>query len=171
MLHTGDWKLDHTPYRRQPTVRGAAFRALGDEGVLALDLRFHQRRARRRAARARPTSPRRSRELIADAPHRVAVTTFASNVARIRSVAEAARACGREVVVVGRAMDRVVDVAQRMRLSRRPAGIPHARRLRLPAARQGRRPAHRLARASRAPRWRASRRTSTRTSRCRQATG
>ena len=39
-----------------------------------------------------------------EAPRRVAVTTFASNVARIRSVAEAARAAGRELVVVGRAM-------------------------------------------------------------------
>ena len=42
----------------------------------------------------------------------MAVTTFASNVARIRSVAEAARECGREVIVVGRAMDRVVEVAK-----------------------------------------------------------
>jgi ribonuclease J len=45
-------------------------------------------------------------------PPRVAVTTFASNVGRIRSVAEAALQCGREVVVVGRAMERVVDVAR-----------------------------------------------------------
>ncbi|MDB5512585.1 MAG: fold metallo-hydrolase, partial [Enterovirga sp.] len=51
------------------------------------------------------------KELIASAPHRVAVTTFASNVARMRAVAEAAESCGREVVVVGRAMDRVVGVA------------------------------------------------------------
>ena len=51
-------------------------------------------------------------KLIKDAPHRVAITTFASNVARIRSVADAAQECGREVVVVGRAMDRVVDVAR-----------------------------------------------------------
>jgi ribonuclease J len=40
------------------------------------------------------------------------VTTFASNVARLRAVADAARACGREVVVVGRAMERVVQVAR-----------------------------------------------------------
>ena len=53
-----------------------------------------------------------SQRLIADAPQRVAVTTFASNVARIRAVAEAAQRCGREVVVVGRAMDRVIDVAR-----------------------------------------------------------
>jgi ribonuclease J len=51
-------------------------------------------------------------DLIARAPHRVAVTTFASNVARLKAVADAARACGREVVLVGRAMDRVVDVAR-----------------------------------------------------------
>ena len=43
---------------------------------------------------------------------RVAVTTFASNVARLRAVADAAREAGREVVVVGRAMERVVQVAR-----------------------------------------------------------
>ena len=43
---------------------------------------------------------------------RVAVTTFASNVARIKAVADAAKAADREVVVVGRAMERVVQVAR-----------------------------------------------------------
>jgi ribonuclease J len=51
-------------------------------------------------------------ELIRTAPGRVGVTTFASNVGRIRSVAEAAAACGREVVLVGRAMERVAQVAR-----------------------------------------------------------
>jgi ribonuclease J len=50
--------------------------------------------------------------LIASAPGRVAVTTFASHVARIRAVADAARMAEREVVVVGRAMDRVAQVAR-----------------------------------------------------------
>ncbi len=40
------------------------------------------------------------------------MTTFASNVARLRAVADAAKAAGREVVVVGRAMERVVQVAR-----------------------------------------------------------
>ena len=40
------------------------------------------------------------------------MTTFASNVARLRAVADAARAADREVVVVGRAMERVVQVAR-----------------------------------------------------------
>jgi ribonuclease J len=50
--------------------------------------------------------------LVVSAPRRVAVTTFASNVARIRAVAEAARKSDREVVVVGRAMERVTAVAR-----------------------------------------------------------
>ncbi len=40
------------------------------------------------------------------------MTTFASNVARLRAVADAARAADREVVVVGRAMERVIQVAR-----------------------------------------------------------
>jgi ribonuclease J len=51
-------------------------------------------------------------ELIASAPARVAVTTFASHVARIRSIAEAAHRCGREVVMIGRAMERIAQVAR-----------------------------------------------------------
>ncbi|MCR3981970.1 hypothetical protein NUK43_20970, partial [Aeromonas veronii] len=49
--------------------------------------------------------------IVKEAPHRVAVTTFASNVARVKAVADAARAAGRELVVAGRALHRVIDVA------------------------------------------------------------
>jgi ribonuclease J len=51
-------------------------------------------------------------ELVKKARGRVAVTTFASNVARLRTVADAARAADREVVVVGRAMERIVQIAR-----------------------------------------------------------
>src|SRR4029078_6743702 len=50
--------------------------------------------------------------LIKQAPGRVAVTTFASNVARIRSVAPPARPAGRDVVGVGRPIYRVIEAAQ-----------------------------------------------------------
>ncbi len=50
--------------------------------------------------------------LIKGAPARVAVTTFASNIARIKAVADAARAADREVVIIGRAMERLVQVAR-----------------------------------------------------------
>src|SRR5690606_25465895 len=51
------------------------------------------------------------REVIENAPGRVAVTTFSSNVGRIRSIAEAARDAGRQVLVLGRSLQRVIDVA------------------------------------------------------------
>src|SRR5207302_9551686 len=51
-------------------------------------------------------------ELIRSARGRVGVTTFASNVARIRAVAEASATCDREVVLVGRAMERIAQVAR-----------------------------------------------------------
>ena len=110
VVHTGDWKIDPAPYLGGSTSE-AAFRALGDEGVLALVcdstnvLRDGESPSESEVAAT-------LKELIASSPHRVAVTTFASNVARMRAVAEAAQACGREVVVVGRAMDRVVSVAR-----------------------------------------------------------
>jgi ribonuclease J len=109
VVHTGDWKLDNTPYLGSLTSE-ETFRALGDEGVLAL-VCDSTNVVRDGVSPSEADVARRLAELIKDAPQRVAITTFASNVARIRSVAEAARECGREVVVVGRAMDRVVDVA------------------------------------------------------------
>jgi ribonuclease J len=51
------------------------------------------------------------RELIQNAKGRVAITTFSSNVGRIRSIAEAARDAGRQVLVVGRSMKRCISVA------------------------------------------------------------
>src|SRR6478609_1694740 len=110
VLHTGDWKLDPTPVLGPPTDE-AKLRALGDEGCLALigDSTNAVRDGRSPSER---DVARTMRELIGAAKGRVAVTTFASNVGRMRSVAEAAAAAGREVVVVGRAMDRISQVAR-----------------------------------------------------------
>ena len=110
VLHTGDWKLDATPILGDVTEE-SAFRALGDEGILALVCDSTNVVREGRSPSEAEVAATLSR-LIAEAPHRVAVTTFASNVARIRAVAEAAKACGREVIAVGRAMDRVIDVAR-----------------------------------------------------------
>ena len=109
VVHTGDWKLDNTPYLGSLTSE-ETFRGLGDEGVLAL-ICDSTNVVRDGTSPSEADVAKRLAELIKDAPHRVAITTFASNVARIRSVAEAARECGREVVMVGRAMDRVSNVA------------------------------------------------------------
>ena len=110
VLHTGDWKLDDTPFVGNTTSE-AVFTGLGDEGVLAL-VGDSTNVVREGRSPSESDVAKRLAEIVAGSPHRVAVTTFASNVARLRAVAEAARACGREVVVVGRAMDRVISVAR-----------------------------------------------------------
>jgi ribonuclease J len=110
VLHTGDWKLDPTPVIGPPTDE-AKLKALGAEGCLAM-IGDSTNAVRDGRSPSETDVARTLAELIADAPRRVAVTTFASNVARIRAVADAARAAGREVVVVGRAMDRVSQVAR-----------------------------------------------------------
>jgi ribonuclease J len=110
VLHTGDWKLDPTPVAGLPTD-AAKLRRLGEEGVLAV-LGDSTNAVREGRSPSEADVAKTLAELIAAAPARVAVTTFASNVARIRAVADGARAAGREVVVVGRAMERVVQVAR-----------------------------------------------------------
>jgi ribonuclease J len=110
VLHTGDWKLDPTPVLGDPTDE-AKLRALGQEGCLAL-IGDSTNAVRDGRSPSEAEVAQNIAELIREAPGRVAVTTFASNVGRLRAVAEAARAAGREVVVVGRAMERVVQVAR-----------------------------------------------------------
>jgi ribonuclease J len=110
VLHTGDWKIDPTPIVGPPTDE-AKLRAIGDEGVLAL-VGDSTNAVREGRSPSEADVAKCLAELIKQAPARVAVTTFASNVSRLRAVADAARACGREVVVVGRAMERIVQVAR-----------------------------------------------------------
>jgi ribonuclease J len=110
LLHTGDWKLDPTPVIGSPTDE-AKLKRLGDEGCIAL-MGDSTNAVREGRSPSEADVAKTLAELIKNAPGRVAVTTFASSVSRLRSVAEAARAADREVIVVGRAMERVVQVAR-----------------------------------------------------------
>jgi len=110
VLHTGDWKIDPTPIIGVPTDE-RRLRELGEEGVLAL-VGDSTNAVREGRSPSEIEVAATLAKLVQSARGRVAVTTFASNVARIRAVADAARAAGREVVIVGRAMERVVQVAR-----------------------------------------------------------
>ncbi len=110
VLHTGDWKLDEEPLIG-PRTDEAALRALGDEGVLAMVC--DSTNAMVDGQSGSEGDVRRSlAELIASVRGRIAVTCFASNVARVESVALAARAAGRSVAIVGRSL-RNLDAAAR----------------------------------------------------------
>src|SRR5262245_10127841 len=110
VLHTGDWKIDPTPLIGPPTD-AAKLRALGDEGCMAL-IGDSTNAVREGRSPSEADVAKSLAEIIKGARGRVAVTTFASNVGRIRAVAEAAMAAEREVVRVGRAMERITQVAR-----------------------------------------------------------
>jgi ribonuclease J len=110
VLHTGDWKIDPTPIIGPPTDE-RRLRELGDAGVLAL-VGDSTNAVRDGRSPSEAEVAKTITELVKSSRGRVAVTTFASNVARIKAVADAAKAADREVVVVGRAMERVVQVAR-----------------------------------------------------------
>jgi len=109
VVHTGDWKLDPAPVLG-PVTDGARFAAIGDEGVLALVC--DSTNAMRDGRSPSETEVGLSlTEIVKEATGRVAFTTFASNVGRIKSIALAAQAADRQVVVVGRALRRAIEVA------------------------------------------------------------
>jgi ribonuclease J len=110
VLHTGDWKIDPTPTLGSPTDE-KRLRELGEAGLLAL-IGDSTNAVRDGRSPSEAEVARTIVDLVKSAKGRVAVTTFASNVARIKAVADAAKAADREVVVVGRAMERVVQVAR-----------------------------------------------------------
>ena len=111
VLHTGDWKLDPHPMVGPPSDE-AALAALGEENVLAMicdstNALVEGHSGSEGDVRTALTA------LIKGIKHgRIAVTCFASNVARVESVAMAAHAAGRSVALVGRSL-RNLDQAAR----------------------------------------------------------
>ena len=109
VLHTGDWKLDPDPVTGDATDP-LPFRALGDDGVLALVC--DSTNVFRPGVSGSEGSVRESlQRIVGEATGRVAITTFSSNVARIKSVLSIAEACGRHIVLVGRSMWRTLHAA------------------------------------------------------------
>ena len=112
VLHTGDWKIDPTPGVGLP-IDLDRLAEIGREGVMAL-VCDSTNAVRDGISPSERDVAAELKKVIAGAKQRVAVTTFASNVARIRAVAEAAAANGRDVVIVGRSMHRVIAVASEL---------------------------------------------------------
>jgi ribonuclease J len=110
VAHTGDWKIDPNPMLGEATDT-AALEKLGNEGVLALVCD-----STNALVSGSSGSEQKVREtltqLIGTLKGRVAVTGFASNVARLDTVAQAAKAHGRRVALVGRSMQKMVSAAR-----------------------------------------------------------
>ena len=112
IVHTGDFKLDGSPVVGEP-FDPEQWHGIAHEGdgvkVLVCDSTnvFVEHPGRSEATLAGPLS-----ELIAAQEGMVVATTFASNVARLKTLAEAGRSAGRTVCLLGRAMKRMTSVAE-----------------------------------------------------------
>lgn len=109
IVHTGDWKIDSSPGIGLANDLDR-LTEIGKEGVRAL-VCDSTNSTREGFSPSEMDVAANLIEIFSQAKNRVAVTLFASNVARIRSVANAARKTNRDVVIVGRAMRRTIDVA------------------------------------------------------------
>jgi ribonuclease J len=110
VLHSADWKLDPAP-GAGPATDVAKLRRLGDEGVdvLVCDSTNVLSEGVTESEADVATTLRR---IIYEARGRVAVTSFASSVGRLLAVAHAADAAGRHLVMAGRSMHRIADLAR-----------------------------------------------------------
>jgi ribonuclease J len=110
VIHTGDFKFDRTPI----DGRGTDFellRRFGAQGVLAL-VSDSTRAETPGHTPSEAVVGETFRSVMAEAPGRVIVATFASNIARVQQVIDAAEMLGRRVAVVGRSMEQNAKIAQ-----------------------------------------------------------
>lgn len=111
VFHTGDWKLDEDPIVGEPTTE-EELTEIGDDGVLALVCDSTNVFNPAASGSEGAVYQGLMEEVKRHAGKRVLVTTFASNVARLHTLGEVAKATGRQLCVAGRSLDRIIDVAQ-----------------------------------------------------------
>ncbi|CUJ22234.1 ribonuclease J [Cognatishimia activa] len=109
VIHTGDFKLDETPIVGEP-FDPELWASVSKSGVKALvcdSTNVFSRHEGRSEASVGPEIEK----LVAAAPQMVVATTFASNVARVKTLAEAGERAGRSICLMGRAMRRMIEAA------------------------------------------------------------
>lgn len=110
VLHTGDWKLDPDPLVG-PKSDEDALRRLGDEGVMAM-IGDSTNALNDGTSGSEADVLDSLMRICADRTGRIAIASFASNVARIDTVARVAAAHDRHLVLVGRSLWRIVAAAK-----------------------------------------------------------
>ncbi|MCP4328793.1 MAG: ribonuclease J [Alphaproteobacteria bacterium] len=110
IFHTGDWKLDPDPLVG-PVTDEQYLRDLGEEGVLAL-IGDSTNALRAGTSGSEADVRRHLVDLVSEYDKRVVITCFASNVARVETIAKVAEATGRHAALAGRSMWRIHDAAR-----------------------------------------------------------
>ena len=121
IVHTGDFKVDATPVSGT-MLDVARFAELGKKGVLAL-LSDSTNVERPGYSSSESKIGERFDELFAGCTSRIIITTFASNVDRIKQVIACAEKYGRKVAITGRSMENTVRIAIELGYIDPPRGI------------------------------------------------
>ena len=112
VVHTGDFKLDHTPIHGSPPDLARLAR-LGDEGVLLLLSDSTNVETEGTTASERSVGDGLE-PIFAAAPGRIIMATFASNISRLQQAIDCGAAHDRRALVVGRSMMNNVQTAQEL---------------------------------------------------------
>ena len=110
VLHTGDWKIDPDPVIGKVTEH-ERLKAFGDEGVDAIICDSTNVLSKGRSGSEADVATALNK-VVAESTGRVVVTTFASNIARLSSIAKAAADNGRHICLAGRGMHRIYNAAR-----------------------------------------------------------
>ena len=111
IFHTGDWKLDAEPLIGVPATQ-EELTAIGDDGVLALVCDSTNVFNPEASGSEGDVYRGLLEEVAKHKNRRVLVTTFASNVARLQTLGNVARECGRKLCVAGRSLDRIIKTGK-----------------------------------------------------------
>ncbi|NIS38640.1 RNase J family beta-CASP ribonuclease [Candidatus Saccharibacteria bacterium] len=112
IIHTGDWKIDYTPVDDKPAELGR-IAEIGREGVLAL-LSDSTNASQLGSQISEVEIGTNLEQIIAQAPGRIIIGTFASLLARIKQVIEVAEKMGKKVAIDGFSMKTNVEIAKQM---------------------------------------------------------
>lgn len=110
VLHTGDWKLDSNPVIGTVSDTGKLKR-LGDEGLLAV-VSDSTNIFTEGSSGSEGSLYENILSIVQSSAQRVAISLFASNIARICTLAKVAQASGRKVAVLGRSLFRAISAAK-----------------------------------------------------------
>ena len=121
IIHTGDFKIDHTPIDAKPTDL-ARFAHYGEQGVLLLVSDSTNALVPGHCPSERTVGSALDR-LFAIAPGRIIVTTFASHIHRVQQIIDLARKFRRKVLLVGRSLVDNVETAERLGYLKFPSNV------------------------------------------------
>lgn len=121
VVHTGDFKFDFTPVDGEQFDIASLAQA-AEEGVLCL-LSDSTNTEREGYTPSERTVWKKLDEVFANAHKRIIVTTFASNVHRIRQILQAAIKYDRKVAILGRSMQNLADISRELGYMTFPDGL------------------------------------------------